>query len=313
MPTTVLFPDIPDEGGSGSSFKDVYSASLLLPSSSGFFSRVSTPNIANEAYSSSLDRNLSFKYIAQFNPAYSISSKSVYLASQRYTPSYYADWYEHVLNDTPTPTVHIKFNNTGLTLVDEVGSYTFTATDDFAYNPTGMYTDTVGQRSIAYGGTARAYSNQSLTFPTNNYTLEVIASSTNINAGICGFQSSPGTSPSSSSRGLYFDNNGALVFHYWPGSHRYITLPNANDGLKHHIVATQNNTGIAALYVDGNLINTLDYGNDASYAGYIMLGFCKASSAVNRGGTTIDEYVAYFNRSFNQVEVQRRYDLLTGA
>ncbi|MEL4898174.1 LamG domain-containing protein [Crocosphaera sp. Alani8] len=144
--------------------------------------------------------------------------------------------------------------------------------------------------------------------PAQNYSYEIIFSTTSTNVGICEFNSDSSGNGGSWDRSLNVTSSGQLEFYYFSGGFRYLTSPlTYNDGNPHHVVITHQSNN-PKMYVDGVEVAS-GIGNTAQYFALILIGYSKNNG--NNFVGTIDEFVYYINRVLTPQEIADRYALLT--
>lgn len=107
----------------------------------------------------------------------------------------------------------------------------------------------------------------------NVYSAEAWFKTTTTQGGkIIGFGGSPSGLSNSYDRHVYMQDDGKLVFGIYSGAeYRVATDANYNDGVWHHVVATQSSAGMA-LYVDGEQIGTNPQSVAENSTGYWRVG-----------------------------------------
>ncbi len=203
------------------------------------------------------------------------------------------------------PYFYYQFTETSGTSVADSSSNsrTLTLLADLP-NASPLYSATVGARSFnathgyVFVGTA----------PSNNYSYEIIFSTTGTNLGIIEFNSRFGGNGSSWDKTLNITESGQIEFYWFSGSAKYLVTTNTyNDGLPHHVVVTHG-AGDLKIYIDGNLELSSIF-NSVSYTSYFLIGYSK-NSGENFAGI-IDE-VAYYNGTvLTAQQVSNRYNALT--
>jgi PKD repeat protein len=156
--------------------------------------------------------------------------------------------------------------------------------------------DGATNKAVAFGGSdGFIASNQQFSNP-HNYTLEAWFKTTTDQGGkIIGFGCSQTGVSGCYDRHIYMNNDGTVVFGVWTGFTNTITSPTAlNDGLWHHVVASQSNAVGMRLYVDGTLAGSNGQTDAQDYAGYWRVGgdnhWGCCSPFIN---ATIDEVAVY--------------------
>jgi hypothetical protein len=148
-----------------------------------------------------------------------------------------------------------------------------TATAEQAGALQGSQQGLTGTTAIAYNGTGTPYnSNNGGTFSgPSAYTIECwFKVSGSMGGTLAGFTTSSTSMATDALRALYVDSGGKLTFGVSnSGTETTIRSPNAyNDGLWHHVAATQGATGGLMLYVDGALVQSAANPGAPSTAGY---------------------------------------------
>lgn len=131
-----------------------------------------------------------------------------------------------------------------------------------------------------------------------NFTLEFIFQTTNVNCGMVNFGDTRTVSPSSFDRQVYLDAQGRLNFYVFPGG--AITTPQAyNDGKKHHCVVVCDAQG-RRIFVDGIQVVSAAASAPTVYNGYWALGFARTPNTYLTG--VIDEF-AYYTTSLSAADI----------
>ncbi|TFW00235.1 PKD domain-containing protein [Leifsonia flava] len=193
---------------------------------------------------------------------------------------------------------------------DNDGSYTGGVTKGI----TGAISGTTNKAASFNGSNGLVASNAVFSNP-KNYTEELwFNTTTNSGGKLIGFGSSNTGTSGSYDRHVYMQDDGKLVFGVWTGFTNTITTPGAyNDGLWHHMVATQSTTSGMALYVDGALIGTNGQTDAQAYDGYWRIGgdntWGSSSPFIN---ARIDE-AAVYSTVLSSTDVAAHYALGTGV
>jgi fibronectin type 3 domain-containing protein len=203
-----------------------------------------------------------------------------------------------------------------------------TATDISGYVNNGKYGsgDTLKQAGAITDGTSPADTAVALSGSNNGvmvssnatpsptaYSIEAWFKTSSANGKIVGFgNSSSATGSSSDDKHIYFNNN-VLNFGVNNGSRQIISTPTSlhlADGLWHHVVATQDSTGMK-LYVDGSLVASNGVTSNQAYTGYWHVGGDTGWGTVANLTGSVDE-VAIYPYALLPTEVLSDYDLGTG-
>ncbi len=125
---------------------------------------------------------------------------------------------------------------------------------------------------------------------------------------LIGFGNSPSGTSSGYDRHIYMENDGRLTFGTWTGQPNTATTPASyNDGLWHHMVATQSSDGMN-LYVDGLLRASNPQTAAQDYTGFWRVGGDTTWGPQPWFAGTIDE-VAVYSTALTPAQVHQHYDL----
>ncbi|BDZ46069.1 LamG-like jellyroll fold domain-containing protein [Naasia aerilata] len=167
------------------------------------------------------------------------------------------------------------------------------------------------------GGNGLVASTQLFSNP-QNYSIEAWFSTTSTTGGkLVGFGNSQSGTSSNYDRHVYLQNDGKVVFGTYPGSIQTVATPSAyNDGLWHHVVATQSAAGMQ-LYVDGQYIGSNSATTPQNYDGYWRVGGDNLNSWTNAPTSQyvtakIDE-VAIYGAALSSAQIKRHYSVATGT
>ena len=155
--------------------------------------------------------------------------------------------------------------------------------------------DEIPDTAVRFGATNAIVSSANTWTNPTVYSQEAwFKTSTTSGGKIMGFGNRQTGTSTSYDRHVYMQDDGKLVFGTYTGATNTITTPAAyNDGLWHHVVATQGSDGMK-LYVDGALAGTHPQTGAENYTGYWRVGgdtTWGSSSAWFDG--VIDEYAVY--------------------
>ncbi len=143
--------------------------------------------------------------------------------------------------------------------------------------------------------------------PTTYSTEAWFRTTTTRGGKIIGFGGSPSGLSSSYDRHVYMQDDGRLVYGvYVGGEYKITTDKSLNDGLWHHVVATQSTDGMR-LYVDGTLAGTNTQNNAEPSTGYWRVGGDRtwgSTSSYFQGD--IDE-AAVYTTALTPTQVQSHY------
>ncbi|MET0977080.1 MAG: PKD domain-containing protein [Leifsonia sp.] len=230
-------------------------------------------------------------------------------------PTAPADSYgARVFNDSPD--LYWRLNETtGSTAQDSgVSDVDGTYSGGVAKGVTGALAGTTNKAASFNGSNGLVASNAVFSNP-KNYTEELWFNTTTHSGGkLIGFGSSNTGTSGSYDRHVYMQDDGKVVFGVWTGFTNTITTPGAyNDGLWHHMVATQSTTTGMALYLDGALIGTNGQTDAQAYDGYWRVGgdttWGSSSAFIN---ARIDD-VAVYSTVLSATDVSAHYALGTGV
>lgn len=138
-----------------------------------------------------------------------------------------------------------------------------------------------------------------------NFTLEFIFRTSNINVGLINFGDTRNTSPGSYDRQVYLDSVGRLNFYVFPGG--AVTTPQPyNDGKKHHVAVICDAQG-RRIFVDGIQVVNAAVSAPTAYSGYWALGFSRTPNTYLTG--VIDEF-AYYTSSLSDADIADHASLI---
>ncbi|HTW19116.1 MAG TPA: LamG-like jellyroll fold domain-containing protein [Mycobacteriales bacterium] len=147
----------------------------------------------------------------------------------------------------------------------------------------------------------------------STFSIEAWFKTTNPNGKIIGFgNSSSPTGSGNYDKHIYF-NNGVLNFGVWNNEEDVVSAPaspNLADGQWHHVVATQDSSGMK-LYVDGNLVASNGVTTNQSYNGYWHVGGDSGWGSVQDYQGSVDE-VAIYPYALSAAQVLNDYQIGTG-
>lgn len=138
-------------------------------------------------------------------------------------------------------------------------------------------------------------SNNTYTNP-QNFSIEAWFKTTSTSGGkLVGLGDKQTGTSTNYDRHIYLSQDGKATFGVYTGTTNVITTPNAvNDGVWHHIVATQSTSGGMKLYLDGALVGQNPQTGSQSYTGYWRVG---GDTQWGTGGpflkATIDDVAIY--------------------
>jgi PKD repeat protein len=161
------------------------------------------------------------------------------------------------------------------------------------YGVTGVPADT-GHAMQFNGSDGMVVSRNAVTDP-RNFSLETWFKTTTDQGGkLIGFGNEQTGTSSNYDRHVYMNRNGTLAFGVWTGQANLVTsAASYNDGLWHHLVATQSTTDGLNLYIDGASVGTNPQTDAQVYTGYWRVG----------GDTNWGDGGAYFNGALDEVAV----------
>ncbi len=146
------------------------------------------------------------------------------------------------------------------------------------------------------------------------YSEEAWFKTTTTNGGkIIGFGDKQNGASVNHDRHVHMDGTGKVTFGVWTGFANTITSPTAlNDGVWHHVVATQSSTEGMKFYVDGALVGTNGQTGAQSYDGYWRIGGDNhwAGPAWFKGA--IDD-VAVYSSALTAAQVANHFALGSGV
>lgn len=189
-----------------------------------------------------------------------------------------------VSNQAASPYANAVLND-GASLYWRLGTQSGTTETDWAGSNDGTISNVTpstggaisGDPSVAstFAGTqsSQIYSNQQIPVPAS-YSMEFWLNTTTTSGGkILGYGDQQTGNSGSYDRHVYMTDDGHLIYGNYDGNTRTLTTANSyNDGLWHHVVATQG-TGGMSLYVDGSLVGSDSSAPNAqSYLGYWRVG-----------------------------------------
>ena len=175
-----------------------------------------------------------------------------------------------------------------------------------------------GEGVTLNGSTSQIVASQPITNPTT-YSEEMWFKTTTTTGGLLmGFGTdASGTTSADRDRLVYMGNNGQIYFGVYPGTVVTIRSPGSyNDGLWHHVVATQGSDGMH-LYVDGQQVaaNATTTGAQ-NYLGYWRIGADSLAGWPNSptsnyfAGTVSD--AAFYNSELNSSQVLTHFQAAGG-
>jgi hypothetical protein len=218
------------------------------------------------------------------------------------TPTNYATAYASAIN-ADNPFIFWRFNSTSGNTVSDTGQGgrdgTLYGTATFA-GASGIFGS--GTQALTVNGagasTGDASADNSTSGPTT-FSVEAWISTTTTTGGqIAGFSNTKSGASSQNDRVIYMSNSGTVLFGVKPSG--YVTIASTatyNDGLWHHIVATQDSGGMK-LYVDTALVASNSQASASAYSGYwrvggdTLTGWTSAPTSTSLTGL-IDEVAIY--------------------
>jgi len=136
-------------------------------------------------------------------------------------------------------------------------------------------------------------SNNSYSNP-KNYSLEAWFKTTSAQGKIIGFGCNQTGESGCYDRHIYLNTDGTLVFGTWTGFTNTITTSNpVNNGVWHHVVATQSTTDGMKLYLDGQLVGTNGQTDAQDYSGFWRVGGDNNWGSAPYFNGTIDDAAVY--------------------
>jgi len=147
-------------------------------------------------------------------------------------------------------------------------------------------------------------------FAPRSYSLETwFVTKTAMGGKLIGFGNTPSGLSTSYDRHVYMQDDGTLVFGTYPSSINTVTTPRAyNDGLRHHVVATQSPDGMK-LYVDGVLTATNPQPSAEDYAGYWRIGGDPTWGSSSPYFTGVLDEAAVYAQALSATDIERHYAL----
>ncbi len=150
------------------------------------------------------------------------------------------------------------------------------------------------------------------------FTTEAWVKTTTTTGGkILGFEAVPTGTGGSYDKQVYMTNSGRLIFGVYDGAAQTVISPNPyNDGQWHHVVASQDSSGMK-LYVDGALLGTNPATRNQVFSGHWRVGGGSTTSWPSSPSTPffsgdIDE-VAVYPRGLSAAEVAEHHTLGNGT
>lgn len=127
--------------------------------------------------------------------------------------------------------------------------------------------------AMGFDGTDQAVYSDRRTIVDGDYSIETWFRTTTRRGGkLVGFGNNTTQTSSSYDKHIYLTDDGHLVFGVYPGGVRTVSTPGTyNNGAWHHVVATQDSSGIA-LYVDGSRKASANVTGNQAYSGYWHVG-----------------------------------------
>ncbi|WP_328535641.1 LamG-like jellyroll fold domain-containing protein [Streptomyces sp. NBC_00344] len=127
--------------------------------------------------------------------------------------------------------------------------------------------------AIGFDGSDQVVYSDRRSTVTGAYSVETWFKTTTTRGGkLVGFGNNTTSTSGNYDKHIYMTNAGKLVFGVYPGSARTISTSGSyNDGGWHHVVATQDSSGIK-LYVDGALKDSDNVTGNQAYTGYWRVG-----------------------------------------
>ncbi len=181
------------------------------------------------------------------------------------------------------------------------------------YGQTSPVAEAAG-KAVAFNGADATVASKTVFNNPTLYSEELWFKTTTTNGGkLIGFGNAQSGTSGNYDRHVYMETNGQVTFGVWTGFTNTATSAKSyNDGVWHHMVATQSPTAGMRLYLDGQLAGTNGQTGSQSYSGYWRVGGDSNWCCQPWFNGTIDE-VAVYDSALTPARVFAHYEASPAA